>query len=189
MSSYLHLDCLLEYFYSGRVEFKCGGVWYTHEWVCRKHGFSYLFGWFMEEIVRFRLIVEKNRKCNLSTLRGMIRGCMKTWKTFGKTQERPSRDWARRGSKKMKISSPAGNRRAEAHTGGRQWSETRSPNLWDLEAVTGGRPSQQAAASGCGSKIANSDFDYFFRFKSFLVISFPEILLVLSCFKYLGLVS
>ena len=26
MSSYLHLDCLLEYFYSGRVEFKCGGV-------------------------------------------------------------------------------------------------------------------------------------------------------------------
>ena len=121
--------------------------WYTHKWVCRKHGFSYLFGWFMEEIVRFRLIVEKNRKCNLSTLRGTIRGCMKTWRTFMKTQERPSRDWARRGSKKMKISSPAGNRRAGAHTGGRPWSETRNPNVVRFGSrhrrppvTTGGRP-------------------------------------------------
>ena len=172
MSSYLHLDCLLEYFYSGRVEFKCGGVWYTQKWVCRKHGFSYLFGWFMEEIVRFRLIVEKNRKCNLSTLRGMIRGCMKTWKTFGKTQERPSRDWARRGSKKMKISSPAGNRRAEARAGGRPWSETRSPTLRDLEAVTGGRPSQQAPAGRRGSKIAKSVSLWFLSFLSVFIYFF-----------------
>ena len=172
MSSYLHLDCLLEYFYSGRVEFKCGGVWYTQEWVCRKHDFSYLFGWFMEEIVRFRLIVEKNRKCNLSTLRGMIRGCMKTWKTFGKTQERPSRDWARRGSKKMKISSPAGNRRAGAHTGGRPWSETRNPNVVRF----GSRHRRPPVTTGGRPRLRKQDREIGFSFISFILNRFYSFL-------------
>ena len=76
-----------------------------------------------------------------------------------KTQERPSRDWARRGSKKTKnssVSAQAGNRRALAHTGGRPWTLTRRPEESKTEAVTGGRPSKQAAARACEDKIGNS---------------------------------
>ena len=119
----------------------------------------------------FSVKVEKNRRCNLSTLGSTIRGCMKAWRTFMKTQERPSQDWARRGSKKTKnssVSSQAGNRRALAHTGGRPWILTRRPKESKTAAVTGGRLSKQAAARGCGRQ--NCRFSL--SFISFVLIRF-----------------